>query len=303
MGANGRRCREDGSWHLVGLPPRSVVATVETLSAAVGSSCLLQVHRRMESRGRYQGGATHSAIRAPKKYPLVHRDACRLAHCVVGFACAQQQVGLDAKDFPRCPPSKSHSTTPLAPRRSPRRRCVPPCRSRRRTSGCARCRGSDFHGEQLILHDHGWIDIGLLHLVLDGIAVDDCAADGFAELDGVEFGATYGTAICALNPRLEACVVQVVSAGQKMGYDFLIVVDTVSERTSAWCSSQGITDWRPPETRRHVQNRGRTSPSKLIRRMSSSRPRVEVAALRECEPQQACSVYGNKSHHVRESSG
>jgi hypothetical protein len=161
----------------------------------------------------------------------------------------------------------------------------------------------DFHREQLILHDHGWIDIGFLHLVLDGIAVDDCAADGFAELDGVEFGATYGTAICALNPRLEACVVQVVSAGQKMGYDFLIVVDTVSERMSAWCSSQGITDWRPPGTRRHVQNRGRTSPSKLIRRMSSSRPRVEVAALREFEPLQASSVYGNKSHHVRESSG
>jgi hypothetical protein len=72
---------------------------------------------------------------------------------------------------------------------------------------------------------------------------------------------------------------------------------------SAWCSSQGYTDWRPPGTRWHVQNRGRTSPSKLIRRMSSSRPRVEVAALRECEPLQASSMCGFKSHHVRKSTG
>lgn len=57
-------------------------------------------------------------------------------------------------------------------------------------------------------------------------------------------------------------------------------------------SSQDNMDWRPPVTRRHVQDRGKTSPSKLIRRMSSSRPRVEVAALQECEPQQASSVYG-----------
>ena len=84
----------------------------------------------------------------------------------------------------------------------------------------------DFHGEQLILHDHGWIDLGLLHLVLHGIAVDDGATDCLAELDGVEFGATYGTAVRALDPRLKACVVQVVSARQKMGYDFVIVVDT-----------------------------------------------------------------------------
>jgi len=91
----------------------------------------------------------------------------------------------------------------------------------------------DFHGEQLVLHDHGWVDFGLLHLILDGIAIDDCAADGFAELDGVKFGATYGTAVCALDPRLEACVVQVVSAGQKMGYDFFIVVDTTRECMSA----------------------------------------------------------------------
>jgi hypothetical protein len=60
----------------------------------------------------------------------------------------------------------------------------------------------DFHGEKLIFHDHGWVDLGLLHLILDGIAVDDGAADGLAELDGIEFGATYGTAVCALDPRL-----------------------------------------------------------------------------------------------------
>jgi hypothetical protein len=60
----------------------------------------------------------------------------------------------------------------------------------------------DFHGEELIFHDHGWVDLGLLHLIPDGIAVDDGAADGLAELDGVEFGATYGTAVCALDPRL-----------------------------------------------------------------------------------------------------
>jgi len=84
----------------------------------------------------------------------------------------------------------------------------------------------DFHGEELVLHDHGWVNLSLLHLVLDGIAVNDGATDCLAELDGVEFGATYGTAVRALDPRLEACVVQVVSAGQKMGYDFLIVVDT-----------------------------------------------------------------------------
>jgi hypothetical protein len=69
-----------------------------------------------------------------------------------------------------------------------------------------------------------------LHLILDGIAVDDGASDGRAELHGVEFGATYGTAVCALDPRLEACVVQVVSAGQKMGYDFVIVVDARCEK-------------------------------------------------------------------------
>jgi hypothetical protein len=71
----------------------------------------------------------------------------------------------------------------------------------------------DFHGKQLILHEHGWVDFGLLHLVLNCIAVDDSAADCLAELDGVEFGATYGTAVGAFDPRLEAGVVQVVSAG------------------------------------------------------------------------------------------
>jgi hypothetical protein len=87
----------------------------------------------------------------------------------------------------------------------------------------------DFHGEELVLHDHGWVNLSLLHLVLDGIAVNDGATDCLAELDGVEFGATYGTAVRALDPRLEACVVQVVSAGQKMGYNFVVVVDTRCE--------------------------------------------------------------------------
>jgi len=65
----------------------------------------------------------------------------------------------------------------------------------------------DFHGEQLVFRDHGWIDLGLLHLILYGITVDDGAADCLAELDGVEFGATYGTTVRAFDPRLEAGVV------------------------------------------------------------------------------------------------
>lgn len=80
--------------------------------------------------------------------------------------------------------------------------------------------------EQLILHDHRRIDLGLLNLVLHSIAIDHSSADGLAELHGVEFGATYRAAVCALNPGLEAGVVQVVSTGKKMGYDFVIVIDT-----------------------------------------------------------------------------
>ena len=85
-----------------------------------------------------------------------------------------------------------------------------------------------FDREQLIFHEHGWINLGFLHLILHGISVDDGAADCLAELDGVEYGATYGTAVRAFDPRLEAGIVQVVSARQKMGYDFVIIVDTRS---------------------------------------------------------------------------
>lgn len=82
--------------------------------------------------------------------------------------------------------------------------------------GCSthNARFPDFYREQLVFQNHCWIDLGLLHLVLDGIAVDDGTADRLPQLDRVEFGTTYRTAVCALDPGLEAGVVQVVSARQ-----------------------------------------------------------------------------------------
>jgi hypothetical protein len=92
----------------------------------------------------------------------------------------------------------------------------------------------DFDREQLILHNHRRVDISLLHLILHSIAVYHRPANRLAQLDSVEFCAAYRAAVCALNPRLEAAVVQVVSARQKMGYDFVIVIDTTHRHTLAW---------------------------------------------------------------------
>jgi hypothetical protein len=85
----------------------------------------------------------------------------------------------------------------------------------------------DFHREEFILHDHRRVDLGFLHLVLHGIAIDHRSADRLSQFHRVEFGTAYRAAVRALNPRLEAGVVQVVSARQKMGYDFVIVVGTI----------------------------------------------------------------------------
>jgi hypothetical protein len=61
-----------------------------------------------------------------------------------------------------------------------------------------------FNSEQLILlHNHIGVYLCFLCLVLNGIAVDDGAADGTTDLDHVESRTTYGTAVRALDPRRE----------------------------------------------------------------------------------------------------
>jgi hypothetical protein len=91
----------------------------------------------------------------------------------------------------------------------------------------------DFDREQLVFHYHSRVDLCLLHLILHRITIDHRPADRLAQLHRVEFGAAYRATVRALNPRLETGVVQVVSAGQKMGYDFVIVIDTTHRRTLA----------------------------------------------------------------------
>lgn len=68
--------------------------------------------------------------------------------------------------------------------------------------------------EQFVLKDHRRVDLSLLHLVLYCIAVDHRRPYRLPKLYRVEFGSTDRAAVGTLNPRLEAGIVQVVSAGE-----------------------------------------------------------------------------------------
>jgi hypothetical protein len=63
-----------------------------------------------------------------------------------------------------------------------------------------------------------------------------------------------------------------------MGYDFVVVVGTIHIHMLAYELKNEANTGRPPATPLHAHGIWETSPSKLIRRMSSSRPRVEVVA-------------------------
>ena len=83
-----------------------------------------------------------------------------------------------------------------------------------------------LHSEELILNNDARIELRLLHFVLNGKAVNDWTTNSVAQLNHVEGCSAYRATICALDPRLEAGIVEVVLARQKMGYRLFVGMNT-----------------------------------------------------------------------------